>query len=195
MVTQSKLLHLPEGSFQADVDIYEEKDRTAFEEIYKSWRNLSNQLDALNARKVNLPDGLSECAFCYFFGFWRTNHGIPGATHTSFDAYDSQTHNRIQIKGGSIERDLTSFGPNSVWDILYYVDFYKEGNWDYTFDVYIIPNEDIYNMRVNREETFLDQQRQGRRPRFSIKQGIIDVKGIRPKYTCNIKTGEIVTHY
>jgi hypothetical protein len=195
MITTTEVLDLPEGKFSAQVDKYEAKDRVAFEEIYKSWRILSNQLDALGARKVNLPDGLSECGFCYFFNFWRTNYGIPGATHSSFDAYDPINHKRIQIKGGSVEQDLTSFGPDSVWDVLYFVDFYKEGKWDYTFDVYIIDNDDIYNQKVNRTQTFIEQQAQGRRPRFSIKKEIISVKNLKPKYTCNIKTGQLITNY
>ena len=76
MITTTEVLDLPEGKFSAQVDKYEAKDRVAFEEIYNSWRILSNQLDALGARKVNLPDGLSECGFCYFFNFhvWISNH-------------------------------------------------------------------------------------------------------------------------
>ena len=194
MITTTELLHLPEGKFNAQVDKYEPSDRAAFEEIYKSWRVLSDQLDAVKARKVNLPDGLSECAFCYFFNFWRTNYGITGATHSSFDAYDPTTHSRIQIKGGSVEQDLTSFGPDSVWDVLYFVDFYKEGKWDYTFDVYIIDNNDIYNQKVNKNQTFRQQQAQGRRPRFSIKKEIILAKRLKPLYTCDIKTGKLIKH-
>ena len=191
MRTVTKTLHLPEGDFSADVDVFELKDREALERIYHSWRVLCDELDAVNARRVNLPDGLSECGFCYFFKCWRTNCAIPGAEHSSFDAYDPATHKRIQVKGGSVEQDLTSFGPDSVWDVLYYVDFYKEGKWDYTFDVYLIPNSDIYNMKVNRTQTFRDQQEEGRRPRFSIKKSIINAKGLKPCFTCNIKTGEI----
>jgi len=194
MRTETKLLNLPEGDFYTQVDIYEDKDRASLEQIYHSWRVLCEQLDAIKARRVNLPDGLSECGFCYFFKLWRTNYAIPGAVHSSFDAYDPKTHARIQIKGGSVDQDLTSFGPDSVWDVLYFVDFYKEGRWDYTFDVYLIPNNDIYNMKVNKSQTFRDQQAEGRRPRFSIKKDIILKKGIRPGYTCNIKTGQIIKY-
>ena len=185
---------MPEGYLQADVDIFEKKDREFLEQIYTSWRILCDQLEALKARKVNLPDGLSECGFCFFFDCWRTNYGIPGAEHSSFDAYEPNTHERIQIKGGSVAQDLTSFGPDSVWDTLYFVDFYKDGKWDYTFDVYLIPNDDIYNMKVNRNQTFRDQQEQGRRPRFSIKNDIIRAKSIKPYCTCNIKTGKRIVY-
>lgn len=195
MVTTSKLLKLPEGTLQAQVDIYDETDRKALEEIYSSWRILCDQASALKARKINLPDALSECGFCYFFKCWRTNYGITGATHSSFDAYNPETKSRIQIKGCSVDSDLTSFGPDSVWDELYFVDFYKEGKWDFTFDVYLIDNDDIYQTKVNKNETFIDQQRQKRRPRFSIIKEIIKPKGLKPRYTCNIKTGELIKHY
>lgn len=195
MITRTVILNLPEGNFQARVDIFEDKDRLALEEIYSSWRVLCDKASALQARKINLPDALSECGFCYFFKCWRTNYGVTGATHSSFDAYDPKTQSRIQIKGCSVESDLTSFGPDSVWDDLYFVDFYKDGKWDFTFDVYLIDNEAIYNTKVNKNETFVDQQRQKRRPRFSIIKSIIEPRNLKPKFTCNIKTGEMIINY
>ena len=69
--------------------------------------------------------------------------------------------------------DLTSFGPNSQWDRIFFVDFYREGLWDATFDIYEIATEDIYNFPVNATQTMADQKAQGRRPRFSIFSGLI----------------------
>lgn len=195
MITRTKTLKLPEGDITAKVDIFEEQDITALAEIYKSWRVLCDQAAALKARKINLPDVLSECGFCYFFNCWRTNYGVPGAEHSSFDAYNPETNSRIQIKGCSVESDLTSFGPDSVWDELYFVDFYKNGEWDYTFDVYLIDNDEIYNTKVNRNETFVDQQRQKRRPRFSIKKSIIEKNNLQPQFTCDLKTGRMTKHF
>ena len=79
--------------------------------------------------------------------------------------------------------DLTSFGPRSVWDILYFVDFYREGNFDGTFDIYEIQNELIYSTKVNAKQTMRDQQKEGRRPRFSIYEKIILSHGIKPVAT------------
>ena len=196
MKTETKNLKLPEGTFSATVDIFDSNDCKDLCRIYDIWRELCEKTESFRARKINLPDCLSECSFCYFFNCWRTNDGVPGATHSSFDAYDPKSHRRIQIKGTSVDSDLTSFGPDSVWDDLYFVDFYKKGKWDYTFDVYLIPNKNIYEMVVNqgKHETFVDQQKQGRRPRFSIIKGIIKPLGMKPKYTCNIKTGELIKH-
>ena len=197
MKTESKLLSLPEGDFYADVDVFEPKDCKDFCDTYDFWRKLSDLSQKFGARAINLPDSLSECSFCYFFGFWRTNKGVKGATHSSFDAYDHKNKKRVQLKGTSVDSDLTSFGPDSVWDDLYFLHFYKGGKWDYTYDVYLIPNNKIYNMVMNKKkgETFIDQQEQGRRPRFSIIDNIIKPLGLKPQYTCNLKTGTLTKNY
>ncbi|NFN19717.1 Bsp6I family restriction endonuclease [Clostridium botulinum] len=69
----------------------------------------------MGARKINLPEGLSESAFCLAKGMFRVTQKISGA-NTSFDCYDpngQRGNNRIQVKACSVIPDLTSFGPNS----------------------------------------------------------------------------------
>ena len=178
-------LRLPEGNIQTTVQIFEERDREELSAIYRMWRELSRKLTSINSRAVNLPEGLSEGAFCLEMNTARIVNNIPGA-NSSFDCYDFREHARIQLKSCSVLPDLTSFGPRSVWDKLYFCDFCRQGNWDGTFDIYLIDNEDVYNHYVKENETFREQQRQGRRPRFSLYNEIICVKGIAP-----IKTGKI----
>lgn len=174
-----KTLNLPEGSFNTAVQIFEESDRDTLKTIYKNWRSLCAHLRALDARAVNLPEGLSEGAFCLEMGVARVVSSISGA-NASFDCFNLQSHKRIQVKACSVLPDLTSFGPKSIWDEIYFCDFYKEGGWDGTFDIYLIENEFIYNHKVNIDQTLRDQQKEGRRPRFSIFKSIIQEKGIRP---------------
>lgn len=172
---------LPEGSFNVSADVFEDNDIKIFQEVYRDWCSLSNKLRGLNARAVNLPEGLSEGAFCLFTNTYRLNNPKLGyGVHTSFDAYCPITHKRIQIKACSVIPDLTSFGPKSVWDEIYFLDFYKDGEWDGKFDVYHIPNEFIYNQLVNKTSTFKDFQDQGKRPRFSIYKEIIEGKSLLP---------------
>jgi len=180
-----RVLRLPEGNFETTAQIFEEEDRKILSEIYQMWRDLSKRLTSIKSRAINLPEGLSEGAFCLEMNTVRIINNIPGA-NTSFDCYDFKDNSRIQVKACSVLPDLTSFGPKSVWDKIYFCDFYREGNWDGTFDIYLIDNDDIYNQHVKEDETFRDQQRQGRRPRFSIYDEIILAKGIKP-----IKTGKI----
>ncbi len=188
MKTKEITLKLPEGSFPTQADFFYKSDLKILVEIYNNWRKLSTQLNSLNARAVNLPEGLSEVAFCYFMDCVRLNNPKIGrGVNTSFDAYSPKTNKRIQIKSCSILPDLTSFGPKSQWDELYFQDFYKDGKWDYSFDIYLIPNDLIYKQKVNQNQAFKDMQQQGKRPRFSIYKEIILKNCLKPIKTAKLK--------
>jgi len=178
-------MYLPEGSFYADVLRFEEKDRKILRDIYYHWRSLCDELSSMEGRNVNLPEGLSESAFCLEMNTVRLTSPITGA-NTSFDCYRISDHKRIQVKACSVLPDLTSFGPKSVWDEIYFADFYRKGKWDGTFDIYKIDNDLIYNHKVNSNQTLRDQQMQRRRPRFSIYKNIILPYNMKP-----IKTGKL----
>ena len=179
---------LPEGRFNVEAIRFDVEDRGKLAEIYLNWRRLSDQLRGLGGRGVNLPEVLSEGAFALEMDVLRVVKSISGA-NSSWDCYDPVRHKRIQVKACSVLPDLTSFGPTSQWDEIYFLDFYREGKWDGTFDIYKIENELIYNHKVNENQTMRDQQDQKRRPRFSIFKDIIQKKGIRP-----IKTGDLRIH-
>ena len=185
METKSSRICLPEGEFETELQYFSDNDRETLWRIYRNWRSLCDDLHAINSRAVNLPEGLSEGAFALEMGTPRIQSSISGA-NTSFDCFDVSNNERLQIKACSVLPDLTSFGPKSVWDKLYFCDFYRQGLWDGTFDIYLIENEKIYNHYVNDNQTFRDQQIQGRRPRFSIYSDIIQEHLIRP-----IKTGKL----
>ena len=172
-------VRLPEGDFSVEVQIFEESDRKILFKIYNEWRSLCDDLTNIHSRSVNLPEGLSEGAFSLEMGCWRFTNSIKDA-NTSFDCYDPVTNERIQVKACSVLPDLTSFGPKSVWDKIYFVDFCRQCKWDGTFDIYLLDNDDIYNHKVNATQTLRDQQLQGRRPRFSIYKEIILENGLKP---------------
>jgi len=178
-------LRLPEGVFNVEVLAFSEQDHAFLSKIYRNWRNLCGDLALIEARGINLPEGLSESAFCIEMGAVRVIRSIPGA-NSSWDCYDINRKKRIQVKACSVLPDLTSFGPESQWDEIYFLDFYREGKWDGTFNIYLIPNRSIYEYPVNRGQTMREQQEQRRRPRFSIYSGIIEPQKIRP-----IKTGRL----
>lgn len=187
MISKLTEITLPEGKFIVMADHFEESDLNTLKDIYTTWRDLSLKLNTLKSRSVNLPEGLSEVAFCYFMNCVRLNNPKIGhGVNTSFDAYSLKDKTRIQIKSCSVLPDLTSFGPNSQWDEIYFQDFYREGNWDGSVDVYLIPNDLIYNQKVNANQTLKEMQLQGKRPRFSIKSSIIDVHNLEPVLTYNL---------
>jgi len=115
----------------------------------------------------------------------RITKSISGA-NTSYDCYNLKTNKRIQVKACSVLPDLTSFGPRSVWDEIYFCDFYKSGKWNGEFDIYLIDNALIYDHKVNSNQTMREQQQEGRRPRFSIFKEIITKGNLKP-----IKTGKL----
>jgi hypothetical protein len=119
-------LTLPEGDFDVEVIEFVESDRQKLHQIYEDWISLSNNLRSLHSRAVNLPEGLSESAFCLEMGFVRVISNISGA-NSSWDCYDPAGTKRIQVKACSILPDLSSFGPTSQWDQIYFVDFYRSG--------------------------------------------------------------------
>ena len=168
----------------ADLLWVEKKDRADIKQLYSHWVELKNGLKNFESRSPNLPEGISESAFSLEFGCPRVL-GVQG-TSSSFDCYNPKTHERLQIKATTIEFDLTSFGPASVWDTLYFLDFYRTGKFDGKYDVYKIPNNLIYNHQVNKKQTFKQIQAQGKRPRFSIKKSIIALNKIKPVKTCTV---------
>lgn len=178
-------LQLPEGKFYSKVLIFDNSDKHFLFELYRSWRKLCEGLLKIKSRGVNLPEGLSEGVFCLAMDAVRVVEGIPGA-NTSFDCYDPKTYDRIQVKACSVMPDLTSFGPKSVWDKIYFLDFYRQGKWDGTIDIYLLENDLIYNHKVNANQTLKDQQLQGRRPRFSICKEIILKNKLKPIKTFDI---------
>jgi len=165
---------------KADVMIFDNNDRKKWRELWDFWLKLKNGLKEYKSREPNLPEGISETAFCIYSGSVRLIK-IYGNCNKSADTYNLKTMETEQIKATSVEEDLTSFGPNSRWDKLYFLDFYRNGDMDGSFDVYQIDSELIYNSIVNKSknETFTEQQKQKRRPRLSLKK-IIKKYNIEP---------------
>lgn len=184
MIKYSEQIIIGGKVFDAVLLKAEKKDRPELKRLYRSWVDLKNGLKNFESRAPNLPEGISEGSFSLEFDCPRVLD-VKG-TSGSFDCYDPRTQERIQIKATTIEYDLTSFGPESVWDVIYLLDFYRNGKFDGKYDVYKIPNDLIYNYQINRTQTFRDQQSQGRRPRFGIKKNIIEAHKIKPLKTCQI---------
>lgn len=164
-------------------DEFDSQDFEQLKKIFQKWLNINADLKALGGRNLNVPDVFSEAIFCIVFGAVRTNK-----TAHSYDCVMKETGEGVQIKSASISKDCTSFGPTSTWDLLYFADFVPNGNMDGEVWFYKIESNDVYNLVLNNKkgETFTDQQKQGRRPRFSIKNLIIEAKGLQPVKKINL---------
>ena len=164
--------------------LIEESDRPRLRQLFNAWKELFLGMRDFKSRGVNLPEGVSESAFCLEYGVARILK-VQGSS-SSFDTFNFSTNTRQQIKATSVDDDLTSFGPRSVWDEFYWLDFYRGGLLDGSFDVYRIANELILNFQISSTQTLRDQQRQGRRPRLHLRRQIIIANNIQPERTCSI---------
>ena len=162
-----------------EVANFDKNDALNFKRLFDIWLELNKGLSKYG-RTVNIPEVISEGMFCIFSKSVRYQKKLKGKGTVSFDTINIKNKRREQIKASSIEEDLSSFGPRTEWDDLYFLDFYNEGKLDGTFNVYLIPNRFIYSNQVNKGQTMEDQQGEKRRPRFSIKKDIIEKYKIKP---------------
>jgi hypothetical protein len=168
--------------FQAKVTIPEKEDRELLKRLYFDWNNLNKRLKAISTRGINLPETISENAFCLFFPDCVRVVSLKKGK-CSYDVLSTKTGSRIQIKASSIASDLTSFGPRSEWDELFFLDF---STGDGSFKVYKIEPDWVYKHQVNKKQTFEQQQAENRRPRFSIIESIIKTRKLQPIKICKL---------
>lgn len=168
-------------------DEFDETDFESLQKIFTEWLELNTNLKQLGGRNLNIPDVFSEAIFCLAYDAIRTNNSAG-----SYDCVLKSTLEGVQVKSSSILYDCTSFGPTSKWDVLYFMDFVPNGTLDGSIHIYKIDDKDIYDLVLNKEkqETFVMQQKQGRRPRLSIKKSIIESNGLKPDKEINLITGK-----
>jgi hypothetical protein len=160
---------------------YDENDIQDFKEYFDCWQNLKTSSLKIDGGPANFHAAFTEGLFCLWSGCVRYKDSkSKKLKSSSFDAYDIVTEKTKQVKSTMMDIDLTSFGPKTKWDDLYFLDFYNDGSVDGSFDVYYIENEIIYNSLVNKSETLKEQQEAKRRPRTSVKKNVIEVFNIQP---------------
>jgi len=177
-----KRINLYGNICEAELMKFEDSDRREWKRLWDAWKKLRDKAIEYKFRGPNLLEGISETAFCLYKPSSMRVIKVYGNCNASADTYDISTYRAEQIKATSIAEDLTSFGPTTQWDDLYFLDFYRDGSLDGSFDVYLIKSNLIYSQILNKKkkETFKDQQKQGRRPRLSIKGDIILKYDIKP---------------
>jgi len=159
---------------------YTDEDKKEWRKLFNNWAILNKWLKDFNARWVNLPEWISEIAFCFITWSKRFIKKLNWKSSASFDTFNIETNKAEQIKACSIKWDLTSFWPKSKWDTIYFIDFFNNWVLDWTFDIYEIDTKIIKSVKVNKEQTFLEKQATWQRPRFSIKLEIIEKLWLKP---------------
>lgn len=168
----------------AYVSEFENGDKELLKKIYFDWKSLNQSIKAISTRGLNIPEAITENAFCLFFPDCVRISKEKGKK-CAYDCLNIKNGERIQIKATSIYPDATSFSPNADYDKVYFLDFSKG---DGSFKIYDIPLDLIKKTIVNKRknETFENQQKQGRRPRFSITENIIKPRNLQPIEICKL---------
>jgi len=182
MKIEWKEVNVGRRKVKALLTIKEKSDRKLLKDLYSDWKKLNDRLKAISTRGINLPETISENAFALFSKDIFRVVSVKGMK-CSFDCINIKTGSRIQIKASSVASDLTSFGPRSEWDELFFLDFSKG---DGSFKAYNIKPNWIYKHMVNKTQSFQQQQEENRRPRFSIIKEIILKRGLKPVKVCKL---------
>ena len=159
-------------------------------DIYYHWKQLDTEIRTLSGtRGINFPSEISEYLACYALNLYVNKEGTNG------DAVDCSNPEHpiiIEIKGSSADETSApnSFSPSEHFDDLVFVRLEKR---DDILKIYRlgINSEDLKQIKVNKTQTVADQQKQGRRPRFSIQNMIVDAQGLKPTVIFDIRNKEI----
>lgn len=154
-------------------------------DAYFLWKKLDEKLKTLSStRGINFPSELSEYIVCYVLGYAIKTKGSGDAV----DLSNEKNPRIIEIKGSSATNIYApnSFSPSENFDELIFIRLEKDLD---ICKIYCtgLNSEDIKEIKVNKIETFGEQQKQGRRPRFSIQKQIIEALELEPDYIFEIK--------
>lgn len=152
-------------------------------QAYSKWKSLNNILSSFASRTVNFPEAISESIASYYYGYtWHNKK-------KSKDKGDGKTDNGllVEVKATSnFDSDLTSFSPDTSFDVLIFARLDKEADVLYLYNLNM-NYQALQFVAVNAKETVLDHQMQGKRPRFSVIEKIIKVKGLEPDVALDLK--------
>lgn len=162
-------------------------DKSRFKDAVKAywlWKELNALIKNSHNRGINFPETISETLACYALGY-ELNRGSGG------DARNPLTGEIVEIKATSNwDRDTSSFSPREEFDSLLFVRLNQREDSIYIYDLGF-NSEELKKIQVNKTETLEDQQKQGRRPRFSIIKQIIDEKGLNPSCLIDIRKEKV----
>lgn len=155
-------------------------------DTYFHWKILDAEIKTLSGtRGINFPSELSEYMACYALNILVNKKGSEG---DAVDMSDPKNPLIIEIKGSSAEKTSApnSFSPSEHFDDLVFVRLEK---YDDILKIYRtgINSEKLKGIKVNATQTVEDQQKQGRRPRFSIQKEIIEEFNLEPDVIFNIR--------
>lgn len=152
--------------------------------MYFFWKELDELIKQHYTRGVNLHEAITENLACIINGY--SLHASEGGSEDAV----TRDGKKVQVKGSSnYNDDLTSFGPNSEFDILEFLRLDRTTDQFYCYRINLVELEKIY---VNKNSTFREMQMTGKRPRFSIIKKIIEPKNYKEYAIINMQTGDVI---
>lgn len=152
-------------------------------DMYFLWKELDQRIRTSATRGVNFPETISEALACYALGF-KWNKGTGG------DAVNGDQI--IEFKACSNwNLDTTSFSPTEKFDKLYFLRLDKRNDELYIYDTGF-NSEDLKKIMVNSTQTLEEQQKLGRRPRFSVIKFILEPNNVKPVMKINIREKKVI---
>ncbi len=152
-------------------------------DAYFYWEKLNIKIKTISgSRGINFPSELSEYMACYALGL------LVNKSKTHGDAMDPKNKKIIEIKGSSADSEdaPNSFSPDENFDDLVYVRLIKKEDCLKIYRTGINSN-DLKSIKVSKTQTVGDQQKQKRRPRFSIQRKIVEDRHLEPDATFYIR--------
>lgn len=155
-------------------------------DIYFHWKQLDTELRTISTRGCNFPCELSENVVCYVLDYYLNKSG-------GGDCYDYKKGRIIEVKGSSSDKtdDLSSFSPQEEFDDLIFCKVNKDEDCVYIYDTNI-SSETLKDIQISKTQTVGDQQKEKRRPRFSVYKQIIIPNKIRPLVKFSFRDREII---
>ena len=158
------------------------KHRKELRRLYNSWKKLSDSVKKFGPRGVNIHEAISESAFALAM---KCPILVSISGTKKFDNYNPRTHARIQVKASGSDQGPSTFGPNSKFDDLYWLNFFRDGKYDGKFDIYKV-QKNIRTISVSKSQTVKQQQKAKRRPRFRMGPGFLKKYQMRKVMTFKI---------
>lgn len=142
---------------------------------YHYWKTLNEKLKMFASRTVNFPEAISEALVCYELGYtWHNKAKTKNVGDATFNG------KLVEIKATSnFDSDLTSFSPDTKFDILIFARLNLQENKLYIYDLNLNFSE-FQQLKVNKTQTILEQQQNGRRPRLRIIESMIIPNNLQP---------------
>lgn len=162
-------------------------DQSRFQDAihaYFLWKELNTIIKTSHTRGVNIHEAITESILCHVSGF-KLNRG------SGSDAFDEKNNLKVEIKATSnYDSDTTSFSPSEKFDLLYFVRLDQRNDIMYFYNLNI-SSEDLKQISVSKTQTLEDQQKERRRPRFSVIKKLIEKNHLEPYAQLNLRTQRI----